>query len=315
MERILDEIDQVSRIGIGGHIRPDGDCIGSAMGLWLYLKKMLPNSVIQVYLEKPAEIFQIIEGVDEIQHDINTDEQLDVFIVLDCEPNRLGFSELLFQKAKKTIQIDHHISSKGSADIVYIKPDASSTSELIYDLLDKEQLDIEIAKALYIGMIHDTGVFQYSNTSKKTLLAAAHLIEFSFDFTSIIEETFYQRTLEQSRLVGKALMECELQLDNRVITYCISKQELLSFHAGNKDLEGIVNQMRMVKGVDCAVFCYELSDGEYKFSLRSNQHVNVSIIATLFGGGGHVRAAGCSVVGDYKTTMEQILSQIKLQLS
>lgn len=313
MIKIVEELQQAKHIGIGGHIRPDGDCVGSAMGLYLFLKKALPNTEIGVYLESPSSVFQTIAGIEEIHSEITGDEPIDVFIVLDCEPNRLGFSEPLFLKANKTIHIDHHISSKGSGDVIYLKPEASSTSELIYELIDLELLDMEIAKALYIGIIHDTGVFQYSNTSKKTLETAAHLIEYSFDFPTIIEETFYQRSFKQTKLVGKAMMECEAKLDGRVMFYSISKTELEQYEADSKDLEGVVNQLRMVKGVDCAVFAYELTTGEYKISLRSNQHVNVSKIAETFGGGGHVRAAGCTVKGELSSIINDVLQQIKNQ--
>lgn len=170
---ILKEVSGAKTIGIGGHIRPDGDCIGSAMGLYLYLLKVCPGADIQVFLEEPAEIFKCISKIEAIRTDFETNiEQFDVFIALDTTKDRLGKAEKYFDDAPKKINIDHHVSNSGCGDVNYIIPQASSTCELIYDLIqDKKQMDEEIAKAIYIGMVHDTGVFQYSNTSPSTLRA------------------------------------------------------------------------------------------------------------------------------------------------
>ena len=167
---ILEEVKDAGTIGISGHIRPDGDCIGSAMGLYLYLKKVCPMARIEIMLEKPADIFNCIKGVDEIHTDFTTEiDSFDVFIVVDAAKDRTGEAEKYFDQAKKTINIDHHVSNSGCGDVNYIVPGASSASELVYQVMgDRTQIDEEIAKALYIGIIHDTGVLQYSNTAPST---------------------------------------------------------------------------------------------------------------------------------------------------
>lgn len=175
---IFEVVKDATTIGISGHIRPDGDCVGSVMGLYLYLKKACPRAKVEVMLEKPADVFACIKGIEEIHTDYVSDvERYDVFFALDGAKDRLGEAEKFFDGAKKKVNIDHHISNKGCGDVNYIMPKASSTSELIYDVIaDKSLLDTEIAKALYIGIIHDTGVLQYSNTAPSTLKAAAELI-------------------------------------------------------------------------------------------------------------------------------------------
>ena len=175
---ICEEVKNAAAIGISGHLRPDGDCVGAVMGLYLYLKKACPMADVQVMLEKPADIFHCIKDVEEIHTDFCTNtEVFDVFIVLDSDKTRIGDAEKYFDRAKKTINIDHHISNAGSGMVNYIEPSASSASELVYKVMeDKSLIDEEIARALYIGMIHDTGVFQYSNTSPETLRIAAQLI-------------------------------------------------------------------------------------------------------------------------------------------
>ena len=313
---LLKEIGGASTIGIGGHIRPDGDCIGSAMGLYLYLSKTCPEADIEVFLEKPADIFQCISKVDQIHTDFETKVgQFDVFIALDTTKDRLGKAEDYFDRAKKRINIDHHISNKGCGDVNYIMPKASSTCELIYDLIwDKDQLDEEIAKAIYIGMVHDTGVFQYSNTAPSTLRAAAELISYGFDFPRLIDETFYEKTYVQNQILGRALLESILFMDGKCVVSMVDKKTMSFYQAEPHDLEGIVNQLRNTKGVECAIFMYQLDTLEYKVSLRSNGRVNVEKVASFFGGGGHECAAGVIMQGTFHDIVNNLSAQIAGQL-
>lgn len=191
---ILKECEGKKRIGISGHIRPDGDCVGACLALCLYLQKCIPDATVQVFLEKPADIFRELKGFDDIDSSFGEQKPFDVFFALDCAKERLGDAEEYFAHAGKKINIDHHISNPGCGDVNHVMPEVGSTCELIYDLTEKDKLDKDIAMAIYIGMIHDTGVFQYSNTTPETLTKAAHLISFGFDFPRLIEETFYQKT-------------------------------------------------------------------------------------------------------------------------
>lgn len=313
---ILKEVSGASTIGIGGHLRPDGDCIGSAMGLYLYLSKTCPRADIQVFLEEPADIFRCISQIEQIHTDFETEiEQFDVFIALDTTKDRLGKAEDYFDRAKKRINIDHHISNKGCGDVNYIMPKASSTCELVYDLItDKEKMDEEIAKAIYIGMIHDTGVFQYSNTSPSTLRAAAELISYGFDFPKLIDETFYEKTYVQNQILGRALLESILFMNGKCVVSMVDKKTMNFYQAEPHDLEGIVNQLRNTKGVECAIFMYQLDVLEYKVSLRSNGRVNVEKVASFFGGGGHERAAGVTMQGTFHDIVNNLSAQIAVQL-
>ena len=314
MKKIMEEVRGAKRIAISGHIRPDGDCVGSCMGLYLYLTKEMPDSDVDVFLEKPSDVFNCIQGVDAIKDAACYQEaEYDVFIALDCSKDRLGDAEVIYDHAKKTINIDHHISNSGCGDVNYLRADASSASELVYELLDVEKMDVEIAKALYIGIIHDTGVFQYSNTAPATLIAVSELIKFGFDFPKIIEETFYEKTFVQNQILGRALLESILFMDGKCIVAVISKKMMDFYGVTGKDLDGIINQMRNTKGVECAIFLYELDNLEYKVSMRSGGQINVSSIAQFFGGGGHVRAAGCTLKGTAHDVINNISAQIELQ--
>lgn len=312
--KIIDEVRDAGTIGISGHIRPDGDCVGSVMGLYLYLKKVLPKARIDVLLEQPADIFHCIQGIDEIRSDCDANMRYDVFFAMDCNAERLGDVEAVYENAGKRINIDHHISNTGCGDINIIEPERSSTCELLYELLETEQIDVEIAKALYIGIIHDTGVFKYSNTSPETLRIAAQLITYGFDFPKLIDETFYEKTYIQSQIMGRAILESIRFLNGRCVVSMVNKKTMHFYQAQPKDLDGIVNQLRIIKGVECAIFMYEVKPMEYKVSMRSNGAVDVAAIAVQFGGGGHVRAAGCYMSGTYHDAINNLSVHIEKQL-
>lgn len=314
---IYEEVKDAKTIGISGHLRPDGDCVGSVMGLYLYLKKLCGKAQIQVMLEKPSGIFNCIRDIDEVCSDfVPVTDTFDVFIALDCEKSRLGKAEAFFDKAKKKINIDHHISNAfGSGDVNYIVPTASSASELVYNTMeDKGAIDIEIAKALYIGIIHDTGVFQYSNTSPQTLKIASELIGYGFDFPRLIDSTFYEKTYVQNRIMGQVLIESRLYLEGQCIVGVANQEMMARYGATNADLDGIVNQLRNTKGAECALFLYETGENEYKASLRASGDVDMAKVASCYGGGGHVKAAGVTMQGNVQEMIDKLVAEIAKQL-
>ena len=315
MMRIIDELKGAKSIGISGHVRPDGDCVGSVMGLYLYLRREMPEAQIDVYLERPADIFGCISRVEDIKSEFNTNETYDVFVALDTVPDRLGDAEAIYQRARKKVNIDHHISNTGCGDVSVVEPERSSTAELLYELMNPEMIDEEVAKALYIGIIHDTGVFRYSNTSPRTLQIAAELIKFGFDFSKIGEETFYEKTYLQTQIMGRAVLESMRFMDDRCIVSVVTRRMMEFYRVTSKDLDGIVNQLQSVKGVDCAIFMYETGTQEYKVSMRSGGKVDVSAVAVKFGGGGHVRAAGCTMSGTYHDIINNLSMEIAEQFN
>lgn len=311
---ILQECKGAERIGISGHIRPDGDCVGACLALSQYLKKCLPDVTVKVFLEQPADIFSMIKGYEDIDTGFPGEEPFDVFFVLDSVPDRTGDAEKYFLAAKKKINIDHHISNRGCGDVNVVRPEIGSTCEVLYDLFNKEQFDKDLAMALYIGMIHDTGVFQYSNTTPDTLKKAAFLISFGFDFSQLIAETFYERTYLQSQIMGRALMESIRFLHGRCIVSVVDRKTMDFYNVEPKDFDGIVNQLRNIKGIDCAVFMYQTDVLEYKVSLRSSEKIDVAKVASYFGGGGHVRAAGCTMKGTFHDCVNNLSLHIEEQM-
>lgn len=312
---ILEECRDAKRIGISGHIRPDGDCVGSCLALYQYLKKGFPQADIKVFLERPADIFRELKGFEKIDSLFGEEERFDVFFALDCNAERLGGAEKYFQTAGKKINIDHHISNTGCGDVNVVKPQIGSTCEVLCELFEEKRLDKDLAMALYIGMIHDTGIFQYSNTTPETLKKAAMLISYGFDFPRLIQETFYQKTYIQTQIMGRALMESIRFLDGRCIVSAIDKKTMEFYDVDSRDLDGIVNQLRNIKGVSCAVFMYQTGVLEYKISMRTDEKVDAAKIATYFGGGGHMRAAGCNMRGTFHDCVNNLSLHIEKQLN
>lgn len=310
---ILEECKDARRIGISGHIRPDGDCTGACLALWQYLRKNLPGAETTVFLEKPPEIFAELKGFEEICSDFPEEPPFDVYFVLDAGEDRIGGAEKYWRSAGKKINIDHHVSNSGCGQLNHIRPEIGSVCEVLYDLMGRERLDGDIALAIYTGMIHDTGVFQYSNTTPDTLRKAAELIGYGFDFPRLILETFYQKSYVQAQIMGRTLTESVRYMDGRCIVGVVDKKTMEFYGAGTEDLDGIVSQLRNIRGVDCAVFLHQTDENEYKVSLRTDQQVNAAEVAARFGGGGHARAAGCTVKGSVHECVNALLEHIEEQ--
>lgn len=313
MKRIND-LTEAKTIAVSGHVRPDGDCVCSVMALYRYLKKEVPGAQIDVYLEEPPAVFQVLEDIHVIKSEFNTNVCYDVFFALDCSEERLGGAQPIFAQARRRINIDHHISNTGCGEERVLEPEKSSTAELLYELMDPALIDEEIAKAIYLGIAHDTGVFRFSNTSPRTMEIAAKLLKFGFDFSALVEETFYEKTYFQTQIMGRAILGSVRFMDDRCIVSMVSRRMMEFYCVGPKDLDGIVNYLQGVKGVDCAIFMYEIGTLEYKVSMRSNGTVDVSKVAVKFGGGGHVRAAGCTMNGTYHDNINNLSREIAAQI-
>ena len=145
-------------------------------------------------------------------------------------------------------------------------------------MLDPEKVNCTIAKPVYTGMVHDTGVFQYSSTSPETMRIAGELMKTGFDFSKIIDESFYQKTYVQNQVMGRVLAESIMLLDGKCIIGYLKKKDLEFYGVDGKDLDGIVSQLRLTQGVEVAMFIYELETQSFKVSLRSNGKVDVSSI-------------------------------------
>lgn len=320
MNSLKEQLAGVRSVAIAGHVKPDGDCIGSCLAVYNYMKEYYPQIQAEVYLEPIPNIFKFLQRADEIISEPEETRRFDLMIVQDCgDEKRLGKAGALLKNAGRVICIDHHISNAGFGDDSYIFPKASSTSELVFELMEKERITKQIAECIYTGIIHDTGLFQYSCTSPKTMRIAAFLMEQGINFSEIADKTYMQKTFEQNKILARALEKSRLHLDGACISSIITKEDMQEYQVLPKHLEGIVSQLRATKDVQAAVFFYPKDvqeDGtEYKISFRSgSDEVNVAQIAMHYGGGGHIRAAGASTRLEPQVCLEQILEMIRQQL-
>lgn len=324
MNSLEEQLAGVRSVVIAGHIRPDGDCTGSCLATYNYLKTYHPEIEAKVCLEPVPNKFKFLSGADEIISAPDDTIKPDLLIVQDCaDAARLGGAAVLMERAKRVICIDHHFSNAGFGDDCYIFPKASSTSELVFELLPKERITKPIAECLYTGILNDTGMFQYSCTSSKTMRAAGVLMDTGIDFSDIAHKTFVQKTYEQNLILARAIEKSSLHLDGKCISTVITRSDMKECGVLPKHLDGIVSQLRATKGVEAAIFFYEKEPdegstaqaAEYKISLRSGTDaVNVAEIAMGYGGGGHVRAAGASIQKQPRECLDEILEQIKAQL-
>ena len=312
MNVLLREIAEAQTIAICGHIRPDGDCVGSCMGLYSYLADNYPEKEVTVYLEDVPEAFAYLEKKEAFQIKADT---YDLFISLDCgATDRFGDAQDVFHRAKRTLNIDHHISNEQFADVNHVEASASSTSEVLCSMMEMDRIGVFTAEALYTGIIHDTGVFKHSNTGRRTMELTGQLMEKGIPFGKIIDESFYQKTYKQLQIMGRCLLETVRVMDGRCI-FCVVTQRTLDFYGAKpSDLSGVIDELRTTEGVEVAIVITEKGVSEYKVSMRSNEVVDVSSIATFFGGGGHIRAAGCEMKGSAFDVINNLTEHIEKQL-
>ncbi len=315
MNKLSEILENVSTAAIAGHVNPDGDCVGSCMAVYLYLKENYPQIQADVYLENNKEEFEFLQCSDKILCDPQSQKQYDLLILLDASSlDRIGVVGSCLENMKKVVSIDHHVTNTGIGDINHIEPDASATCEVLCGLMDHEKISRACAEALYMGIIHDTGVFQYSCTSPRTLRMAAMLLEKGIDASWITDSTFSMKTYVQNQIMGRTLTESIMIMNGQCIIGIVRQKEMKFYGVEPKDLDGIVSHLRATRGVEVALFLYETAAQQFKVSMRSNGKVDVSKIAAVFGGGGHTRAAGCMLQGSVYDVINNITKYIEIQL-
>lgn len=302
-----DTIAAADTIAISGHTNPDGDCVGSALALCTYIRECFPEKRVDVYLDRIVEKFRFLRYADDVLGE-PTEEIYDLFFCLDCsETDRLDKFAPLFERAKRTVCVDHHVSNDASfGNFRFVDSTAAATCEILFHLFEEDKISFDCAQCLYLGLVHDTGVFKHSNTTRQVMEMGGVLIEKGVRPERIIDDTFYKKTYIQNQILGRALMESILLLDGKIIFSAIKKRDMDMYGVDGSDMDGIIDQLRITEGVECAIFLYEKEEGIFKVSMRSNGKVNVSEIARTFGGGGHIKAAGCTMEGDMRDIVNNI---------
>lgn len=310
---IVGIIKQNKNFILAGHVNPDGDCIGATIALALALKKMGKEAII--YLESFLPLFHYLEGSQLVCTDIKNMIPLSdqVVLMLDSsDEGRLGEGKIFLEEDNVSINIDHHASNNSYGDFNYIEADASSTCEIVYALINEleVELDKSIATALYTGIIYDTGVFRHPNTKSSTHQVVSNLLTYEIDASDIVNQLFYTKTYVQTKLLGLALSKMELHFGGRVALSTISLDELKHNGGQVSDVDGIVQYISQVDTAECAIFIYEKEKDILKVSLRSKKTLNVAELANTFGGGGHIRAAGCTIESTIDEAKERLLHRL-----
>lgn len=310
-------ITEADTVCVLGHTSPDGDCVGSTLGVFNYIANKYPAKKVQVYLEEPSKKFAYLNGYDQICAENCVDKNYDLCIVCDCaDTKRIGKFLKYLSMAKTSFLIDHHMTNEGFCDFYKIIPEASSTCEILYELLEKEFFDKKLAECIYTGLIHDTGVFKYNCTSRQTMSIASDCIEKGVEFGKIIDNSFFSMEFKAKKLLGTVLTNLQSALNGKIVYSVLDRKTMLEAGITNtRDTDGFIDNIRTTDGIIGAIFFYQLADGSYKVSLRSNSdQLNVAVIAANHNGGGHKLAAGGMLEGDIEQGIQQIIGEISDQI-
>jgi len=295
---IKEEILKSKRIGLSFHTSPDGDAIGSTLSLLNALRCLGKDSYI-ISRDVISDNFSFLSLSNEINGNILEPQiNTDLVIVLDCG-NFDRISANLSNYSGKIINIDHHISNENYGFINYVDVNAAATCEISYllikelgiDFNDKTDVEIAIGNAVYTGILTDTGSFRHSNVTSRTHTIASELIELGVNNSKIHSNLFDNKPFNKVKLMGSVLSNIELVLDNKVAVLQIPKGMLEDFNLINTDTSDIISVGLGIKGVEVSMLLKEVEDG-VKGSLRSKNNVDVRKIAEVYGGGGHIKAAG-----------------------
>ncbi|MFO7847583.1 MAG: DHH family phosphoesterase [Balneolaceae bacterium] len=297
-KQFINKIKQYHRIGVYSHIRPDGDCIGAQVALCIWLEKNGFDPVAFNDDDIAENLVWITEYFPIEKATRPRVESCECFIVVDGNaPHRFGsYKEFQEENRRPVFMIDHHPNPEDAFDLSISIDDASSTCELIYNLYkehDIEQIDVDVAKALYTGLITDTGSLQYDSVKPKTMLAAAELLDRGeFRPNLVAERVFSNQTLPQLQLLSLALSTIQLFENNQIAVMTVTKEMLDKTGTTNADTGGFVSYPLSITGIKAAVLLKDLDDDGIKMSLRSKSEVDVNKWARHMGGGGHKKAAG-----------------------
>ncbi len=310
MKKVIETIKNHKRFLLISHENPDGDAVGSVLGLYFGLKK-LKKFVVPVLPDPVPKIYSFLKGSDQIKQDFDLDE-IEAAIVLDCaDIGRVENLKKKLTKIPKKINIDHHPSNFSFGEINYIDPKSSSTSELVLKILNKLniKIDKDISYALYTGLMTDTGGFRFANTNLNTFKAATFLVKNGANPFYISEMVYSMKPLKALKLLGRALEK--LKKENGIIFSILTLDDFKKFDAEEEDAEGVVEFLNKSNEANIAILFKQKNNGFYKVSLRSKGDIDVKDIAIKFGGGGHMNAAGFDIKENPKSVLEKILLELK----
>lgn len=310
-EEIAAALAQSGKILLFPHVHMDGDALGSAAALCRALRKA--GKACWILIEDP-----IPGNLQFLDREYCTSDQdilssPDLSVAVDCsDMERLGQRGRRFLSAEVTVCIDHHRTADSFCDLNYIDSGAAATGELIYALLETcgVSVDKEMGEALFTAIVTDTGRFQYSNTSRRTHEIAAALYDTGIDAGHICTEIYETMRMERLMIRNKALNTLSTVAGGRAVIAYVTQDMLKETGAFMDETDGIVEELRGIKGVEAAAFLKEAEDGSIKVSMRSKEALDVAEIAQSMGGGGHIRAAGCTLSCSLSEAYDQLKDRL-----
>lgn len=317
IDRIVDVVRQHQNFCIVGHIRPDGDCVGSQLALALALKAEGKKAVCWNEDEMPPK-YAFLDS-DGLFQKPKANQQFDCVIATDCASfERMGSVGACVANRKLFINIDHHASNTRYADLNWVSPREPSTGELIFRLLKVAKWPItkRISDCLFTAVSTDTGSFQYPSTRPGTFHVSAELVTRGADLGKICDEVYQSYPLSRARLLKHVYSNFRLTQDNQIAYFWLRKADFVRAGSVSDDTEGLIDHIRAIEPVIVACVFEELEPDVTRISLRSKNHkVNVSDIAAQFGGGGHPAAAGARIAGKPLAVQRKVIGAIKKALS
>lgn len=312
-EEILNIIKSSEKIGVISHKNPDGDNIGSTISVILGIRENLNKNIFGIKVDnfpKNLLFLDTLENIKEIE-----ELDLDLLIYVDCgEIDRPGEVGKLFKtRAKKIINIDHHKTNDYFGDLNYVFPNMSSTCEIVYNLFKEFNFNIskDVANALLVGINTDTYRFLYETSTASTLRACADLYDLGAYKDFIYKKLYQNNSFEVEMLKNKLINRARLYFDNKVAVIGMFESDFEGTDLTMDMLDDIVNYYRDINGFEVSILFKELKDNQFKGSVRSKEFVDVSKVCSHLNGGGHTRAAGCIIDGDFDSVVKKFLEQLK----
>ena len=304
-------IENNDNFAILGHANPDGDCIGSCMGMWYMLKELGKKASVMIYDDDVPRFLKFLLNGDAIASE---NQEFDAYIVMDCaDISRIAHGGEKLADCENTACIDHHRTNDGFAKVNAIFPDAAATGEIVY-YLSAEVMGVKplgaMAECIYAAIVADTGGFKYSSTTAQTMRAGAYLIENGVDNVSVFKALFDTYTKEQMDIIGDVTATLTTHFGGKVAIIHVTDDLLIKRGMRLDDIDFLVSMPRGIEGVEVGVFLKKRGD-QVKVSLRSGESVDVSEIAKSLGGGGHMRAAGITLDATLDEAKQIILNSLK----
>lgn len=310
IDNIKEEIQKANDVVILTHESPDGDAVGSALAMFLTLKKL--GKTVDVIIPEYASMFSFLPAADEIKKE-GKQEPYDLAISVDVTGiNRLNGFASYFENAKVKIQIDHHQVNEMFADYNFVNPASPACAQNLIFIIEQlgVEIDKEIGTCLLTGIITDTGGFKYEGVSAETFEFTSWLLAKGVNVSDVYKRVMQTKTRANFELRKLVMDRMEFLCDNKVTFTYMTLEDEKNTGAEPGDHEGLVEIGRDIEGVEVSIFLREIENG-YKASLRSNNYVNVSDVCTAFSGGGHKRAAGCSISSSFEIARESIIHEVE----